>query len=103
MTDSLTSPAASSHASALPETYFHTDSAALRFWVTMPDAPPIGATLGAQALHYRFHGRLDGADAVAIYQAHRDEIDAAVRRRVAAGSIEPVFLREHDVPPPRRA
>jgi len=34
---------------------------------------------------------------VAIYAAHRVEIDAAVRRRIARGSIEPVMLREADV------
>jgi hypothetical protein len=33
------------------------------------------------------------------YQAHSEEIHAAVRRRVANGSIEPVMLREHDLQP----
>ncbi|TMH06468.1 MAG: hypothetical protein E6H79_06575 [Betaproteobacteria bacterium] len=31
------------------------------------------------------------------YRAHSREIDAAVRRRVAKGSIEPVMLREFDL------
>jgi len=38
---------------------------------------------------------------VTLYEAHRGEIDAAVVRRVSAGSIEPVMLRENDLPPSR--
>ena len=76
---------------------FHDESGALRFWVALEGGGQIGASITARALHYRFQGQLNGADALATYNAHRSEIDAAVRRRVAAGSIEPVMLREHDL------
>ena len=88
---------------ALPQPFFHQDTEALRFWVQVPGGVPIGAILTRQLLHYRFDAKPDGSDAVAIYEAHRGDIDAAVLSRVANGSIEPVMLREHDLPArPRR-
>lgn len=88
---------------ALPAPFFHQDSEALRFWVQVPGGVPIGAMLTRQLLHYRFDAKPDGSDAVALYEKHRRDIDAAVLGRVASGSIEPVMLREHDLPPrPRR-
>ena len=90
-------------ASALPAPFFHQDSQALRFWVQVPDSAPIGAILTKQLLHYRFDAQPDGSNAVALYEANRSDIDAAVLSRVRSGSIEPVMLREHDLPPrPRR-
>ncbi|TAK77156.1 MAG: DUF1488 family protein [Aquabacterium sp.] len=77
--------------------FFHNDSGALRFWVTAEDGRPVGASITKEALHFRFRGQPGGEDALAIYAAHRDEIDAAVHRRLAAGSLEPVMLREFDV------
>ena len=85
---------------ALPAPSFDTESATLRFWVNSPDQALVGAILPRSALHYRFKGQADGSDAVAVYLQHRAEIDAAVLRRVAAGSREPVMLREHDLTPP---
>ena len=82
---------------ALPAPYFHTDSDALRFWVLCPDGQNVGATISRQTLHFRFKGDMSGSDVLATYEAHRDEIDAAVLRRVAKGSREPVMLREFDV------
>jgi Protein of unknown function (DUF1488) len=96
----VTEPAA---VGPLPPPFFHPDSAAVRFWVQAPGGTPIGAILTKQVLQYRFEAKPDGSDAVALYEAHRSEIDAAVLRRVGSGSIEPVMLREHDLPPrPRR-
>jgi hypothetical protein len=80
---------------------FHVESGALRFWVDMGGGARMGASISRQTLHYRFKGDLNGSDAVAVYEAHSAEIDAAVRRRVAAGSIEPVMLRETDLPEQR--
>ncbi|MES2959047.1 MAG: DUF1488 family protein [Pseudomonadota bacterium] len=77
---------------------FHVESGALRFWVDVGGDARMGASISRQTLHYRFKGDLNGSDAAAVYEAHRAEIDAAVRRRVAAGSIEPVMLREADLP-----
>jgi hypothetical protein len=80
-----------------PAPQFHAESGALRFWVAAEHGRYIRASISAQALHYRFQGALSGADAVEVYTAHRDVIDAAVRRRLASGSLEPVMLREFDV------
>jgi hypothetical protein len=88
----------------VPPPFFHPESGAVRFWVAVvPGGPPIGAILTRQALQYRFDAQADGSDAVALYEAHRSEIDAAVSRRVGSGSIEPVMVRENDLSPrPRR-
>jgi hypothetical protein len=84
---------------ALPPPEYHPDTGGLRFWVATPQGPAIGAILSKQLLQHRFQGGSDGPDAVATYQRHRADIDAAVLRRVAGGSIEPVMLREHNLPP----
>lgn len=90
--------AARADGSALPAAYFHPDSGAVRVWVQVPGGEPIGAILSKQLLHHRFDAKPDGSDAVAVYTAHRREIDAAVLSRVRSGSIEPVMLREYDLP-----
>jgi hypothetical protein len=83
---------------AMPQLpFFHEESGAVRFWVLVDDGSLVGATIAKETLHYRFRGDLDGANALATYTAHQVEIDDAVRRRVARGSIEPVMLREVDV------
>jgi hypothetical protein len=87
---------------ALPAAYFHPDSGAVRVWVQVPGGEPIGAILSRQLLVHRFDAKPDGSDGVAVYKAHRGEIDAAVLSRVRSGSIEPVMLREHDLPRPPR-
>jgi hypothetical protein len=80
-----------------PAAFFHEPSGAVRFWVATDDGSFTGASISKETLHYRFKADISGANAVAIYAAHRVEIDAAVRRRIARGSIEPVMLREADV------
>ncbi len=86
----------------LPAPFLHGESGAVRFWVLADAGQQVGASISNQTLHYSFGAELSGADALATYTANRDVIDAAVRRRVAAGSIEPVMLRERDVPTPAR-
>jgi len=83
--------------------FFHLESGALRFWVDVGGSARVGASISKQTLHYRFKGDLSGNDAVLVYQGHRAQIDAAVRRRVESGSIEPVMLREADLPELRSA
>jgi hypothetical protein len=83
---------------ALPPPVFHVESGALRFWVRLTDQHTMGASMSRSVLHHRFRGHPDGSDAVAIYDANRSEIDAAVARRAAEGSLEPVMLRENDLP-----
>lgn len=84
-----------------PSPYFHEPTDAVRFWVPV-DGGWVGATVGRATLHYRFcpHARDD--DPLVTYQAFAQEMEAAVRRRIATGSIEPVMLREYDLPRPNR-
>lgn len=79
-----------------PEAFFHEDSGAVRFWVTTDDGGCVGAMVRKEILHVLYRVPPSGADALKAYLEHRPEIDAAVLRRVAAGSIEPVMLREAD-------
>jgi hypothetical protein len=81
-----------------PPPFFHDESGAVRFWVQVGDAC-IGASIGKVTLHYRYRPLRTDDDPLATYLAHAAEIDAAVRRRVAAGSREPVMLRDWDVRP----
>ncbi|MDE2371175.1 MAG: hypothetical protein KGN16_19560 [Burkholderiales bacterium] len=85
-----------------PPLEFHDESGTLRFWVLTPNREWVGASLAKAVLHYRFGGKFDGSDAAVVYAAHRSVIEAAVLKRVAAGSREPVMLREHDLPVPPR-
>ena len=78
--------------------FFHEPSAAVRFWVLV-DGNLVGASISSQTLHYRFRPDAQGEDPLETYKAHAQDIDAAVRRRVAQGAIEPVMLREFDVRP----
>ena len=90
MTDQTPSP--------LPESYFHDDSGSVRFWVRTDAGVVVGASIRKETLHYRYQVVVDsGKDALNAYGAHREEIDAAVMRRIAKGSIEPVMLREPDL------
>jgi hypothetical protein len=79
-----------------PDPFFHFDSGSVRFWVTI-NGLPVGASIGKATLHYRFNAQKTDDDPLATYLAHATEIDDAVRRRVAGGSIEPVMLRDPDV------
>jgi len=76
--------------------YYHADSASVRFWVEV-DGAPVGASVSKQTLHYSFRPEAQGEDPLETYAAFARDIDAAVRRRVAQGSIEPVMLREFDL------
>mgnify|MGYP003429883515 CR=1 FL=1 len=81
-----------------PVPFFHDSSGAVRFWILTDDGAYVGATITKETLHFRFQGEIGGGNAVATYLSHRQEIDDAVRRRIAKGSIEPVMLRDADVP-----
>ena len=76
--------------------FFHEDSGAVRFWVQVGEVL-VGATISKATLHYRYEPQRTDDDALTTYRAHANEIDAAVRRRVAEGSREPVMLRDWDV------
>lgn len=76
--------------------YFHHDTASVRFWVEV-NGQEVGASVSQQTLHYSFQPQSSDDDALATFLAHSDELEDAVRRRIAAGSLEPVMLREHDL------
>lgn len=76
--------------------FFHESSGTVRFWVQL-DGRLMGASVGRSALHHRYRPTSQDDDPVATFNAHLEEIEAAVRRRVAQGSIEPVMLREYDL------
>ncbi len=75
---------------------FHEASGAVRFWV-MVEGELVGASISRETLHYRYRPNAQGEDPMETYTAHAQDIDAAVRRRVAGGSIEPVMVREFDL------
>ena len=79
-----------------PAPFFHEPSGTVRFWVLVGDLP-IGASIGKETLHYRYRPHRSDDDALQTYLQNSAEIDAAVRRRFAAGSREPVMLRDVDV------
>ena len=76
--------------------FFHPISGTVRFWVLVNDVF-IGASIGKETLHYRYKPNASDDDALTTYTQNSAEIDAAVRRRVATGSREPVMLRDPDV------
>ena len=76
--------------------HYHPESGSIRFWV-MVDEKLVGATISSATLHYRYRPTEQGEDPLETYQKHAQDIDDAVRRRVAGGSIEPVMLREYDL------
>jgi hypothetical protein len=76
--------------------FFHNDSGAVRFWVPI-DGQLIGASISRETLHRRFRPTAPGADPMETFTSHASDIQAAVERRVAQGSIEPVMLREFDL------
>ena len=76
--------------------FFHESSGTVRFWVLVADVL-VGASIGKETLHYRYQPQRSDDDALETYLQNSAEIDAAVRRRFAAGSREPVMLRDVDV------
>lgn len=81
-------------------TFFHEASETVRFWVDV-DGREMGASVGRMALHHRYRPNAQGEDPLETFRENRADIEAAVRRRVSQGSLEPVMLREYDlrVPP----
>jgi hypothetical protein len=76
--------------------FFHEASDAVRFWVLVEENW-VGATISRATLHYSFRPHARDEDPLQTYKVYSQEINAAVRLRVAKGSIEPVMLREFDL------
>ncbi|VTU34309.1 hypothetical protein SRS16CHR_05462 [Variovorax sp. SRS16] len=79
--------------------FFHEASGSVRFWVLV-DGQLLGASIGKETLHHCFRPGAVGDQPLETYTSHAPDIDAAVRRRVAQGSAEPVMLREFDLHEP---
>ncbi len=78
--------------------FFHSDSGTVRFWVPI-NGQLMGASISRETLHYHYRPTAQGDDPLETYKAYASDIAAAVERRVAKGSIEPVMLREYDLRP----
>ncbi len=81
-----------------PAAFYHQDSEAVRFWVPIADGF-VGASIRRAVLQYHFRPKGSEEEPIATYARHAAELGAAVQRRVAQGSIEPVMLRESDLGP----
>jgi hypothetical protein len=79
--------------------FFHQASQEVRFYVQVSGGS-VGASIGKATLHYRFCPESRTDDPLQTFAAHRSEIESAVRRRITAGSLQPVMLREYDLPRP---
>ena len=81
--------------------FFHEPSDSVRFF-TLIDEVSVGASISRATLHHRFRPDAKGEveDPMETFRANAQVIEAAVRRRVAQGSIEPVMLREFDLRSP---
>jgi hypothetical protein len=89
-------PIPGSSLSMIDAPYLHTESDSVRFWVLIGEEW-VGATISRRALHHRFRPNAIDEDPMHTYRTFQDDIHGAVRRRVAAGSLEPVMLREYDL------
>jgi hypothetical protein len=76
--------------------FLHEASGTVRFWILV-DGQPLGASVSREALHHRYRPTTQGDDPLETYLANASDIEAAVRRRLAQGSREPVMLREFDL------
>ena len=76
--------------------FFHEASGTVRFWVLV-DGRPFGASVSREALHHRYRPTIQGEDPMQTFGDNIADIEAAVHRRIAQGSREPVMLREFDL------
>jgi hypothetical protein len=91
-----TAPSVATEGAATPEPFLHLSSGTVRFWVQVNELF-VGASIRREILHYRYHPTQTNDDPMVTYAANLAELHAAVRRRVAKGSIEPVMLRDADL------
>ena len=78
--------------------FFHEGSGCVRFWVPIAGIA-VGAAINRKTLHDRYAPRSVDEDPLATFRTNLAELEDAVRRRVANGSIEPVMLRDLDLAP----
>jgi len=75
--------------------FFHDASGTVRFSVTV-EGQDVNASIGREVLRYHYR-TAETADPLHTFGLHFEEIDAAVRRRLAQGSTAPIMLRENDL------
>ena len=78
--------------------FWHAESESVRFWVLV-GAAWVGATISRRTLHHGFRPQATDEDPMETFRTFELDIHAAVRRRVTAGSLEPVMVREYDLRP----
>jgi hypothetical protein len=78
------------------DAFFHEESRSVRFYVSIDDEM-VGVSIGQLTLHYCFRTKSRDDDPMETFRANAEQIEAAVRRRVAGGAYKPVLLREHDL------
>ena len=76
--------------------FFHEASGSVHFWVPI-DGALVGATIRKETLHYCYRSTASDDQPLETYQLHAQAIDAAVRRRISGGSVEPVMVRDYDL------
>jgi hypothetical protein len=76
--------------------FFHDASGTVRFWIDV-EGQWVGASVGRDALHHRYRPTSHGDDPLETFAQNSADIEAAVRRRLAGGSREPIMLREFDL------
>lgn len=81
-----------------PVAFYHLESEAVRFWVPIGDGF-VGASIRRAVLQYRFRPPGSEEEPLETFARHAAELGAAVQRRVAQGSLEPVMLRDYDLGP----
>ncbi|HEX2547422.1 MAG TPA: DUF1488 family protein, partial [Ramlibacter sp.] len=68
--------------------FFDEASGTVRFWVVIGERV-LGASIGKLALHHRYRPNVQNDDALDTFRTYQADIEAAVRRRFAQGSLEP--------------
>ena len=79
--------------------FLHAESDSVRFWVQIDDQW-VGASISRRTLHHGLRPQSTDEDPMETYRIYQKDIHAAVRHRVAAGSLEPVMVREFDLRKP---
>jgi hypothetical protein len=80
-----------------PFPIFHDAARTVRFWVPV-DGTSVCALVSGATLRCCFAPADPGRTVLAIFGAHLAELDEMVRRKVAAGFLEPVMLHDSDFP-----
>ena len=80
-----------------PFTIRHDVAHIVRFWVPV-NGKSVSAMVSDTSLRCCFVPAQPRKTALSIFGEHRAELDEMVRRRIAAGSTEPVMLHDSDFP-----